>query len=601
MTTACLFPGQGSQVAGMGQTLFARFTLRAEEASDMLGYSITALCLEAKAGTLALTQYAQPALYVVGALSYLAHHEDGGFQPDFVAGHSLGEYGALFAAGCFDFATGLILVRERARLMSEVTGTSMTAITQIDAAELTGLLTRHPRFSRIDVANYNTATQTVLSGEGEQLKEFVGLVERLGGRAFPLKVSAAFHSRYMLPVQRRFAEFASGIEFRAPRIPVIANISACPYPTDSASIRKTLVAQIASPVRWLDTMVTLHDRGVGHFIEMEPGKVLSRMADSIWKDRPKPKPSAAVASRAGARAIFMCPGTGGQYFRMGQSHYRGVPSFRQGFDACDEIARPLIGESLAAIVHEPKDPAAEFSRTLHTHLANFAFGYAMVTSLQARGIAPVSFVAWSLGEYVALAASGVLSLEAATTLVARQARHIEDLTEPAAMLSVLENVNIYYSMGRLFAGSSLAGIHAHKGFVVTGSPTAITALHRALSGKNIACQVLPVRHGFHSPFMDRIEQQFRADCAGLSRSTPQLPVYSSVQRGLLETVDDDYLWRICRSRFNFRTTLALATETYPGVRLYDIGPSGTSAAHAKSIVGGTTDIQHAVRLDMAVY
>jgi trans-AT polyketide synthase, acyltransferase and oxidoreductase domains len=595
MTTACLFPGQGSQFVGMGRPLFARFATLAEQASDLLGYSIASLCLEGPAEKLNLTQYTQTAIYVVSTLSYLALREDEDLRPDIVAGHSLGEYGALFAAECFDFETGLMLVRERARLMGLVSGTSMTAITQFAGKQLINLLTQEADFGDIDVANFNTPSQTVVSGDTEQLKRLAVLVEERGGRAFPLKVSAAFHSRYMRPAQHSFADFAAGIVFRPPRIPVIANISAGPYPTDCDAIRDALVGQIVSPVRWLDTVRLLHERGVERFVETEPGTVLSRLNKDILKDAPK-RGAASIQTarrpRVGEAAIFLCPGPGGQYLGMGQSLYANNAAFRENFDACDKLACPLINESIAAIVYEPPNAVAEFSRTLHMCLANFALSYGVAAALRANGITPVCYVGWSLGEYVALAASGALPLKAAITLLAQQARYIEERTAPAATLNVLANVNIYYGMSRLFADCTLAGIRAQNAFAVTGSTNAVGSLRARLADKGIAFERLQICHGFHSALIDSIERECKADIVGLERRRPAVPVYSSVRRGVVDAVDDDYLWRIFRSRFNFRTALALAKETYRGASLYDLGPSGV-AAQAQIIGGGGGADRHA--------
>lgn len=614
MTVAFLFPGQGSQTVGMGRGLFARFPDLTRQADDLLGYSIERLCLEDPDKRLNLTRYTQPALYVTGALAYLARREDEGLDPAFAAGHSLGEYGALFAAGCFDFATGLALVRERARLMGEVTGTGMTAVTRIDAGRLSALLAEDPRFGELDVANYNTLSQTVVSGDLGQLKALAGAVEGLGGQCFPLRVSAAFHSHFMQPAQRRFAEFAAGFAFRPPRIPVVANLTAAPYPADSDGIRDTLVGQLASPVRWSDTIAWLHHRGVDRFVEIGPGQVLTRMNGTILADLARdgparreafyPAPAALTGPPPGPAAtpvvakppaLFLCPGQGGQHYRMGRDLHAGNGAFRNAFDACDRLARPWTGQPLAEIVYESGEPAEAFSRTLHTHLANFAFGYAMVASLRADGVEPAGFVAWSLGEYVALAAAGALGLEEAVSMVGRQAQLVEAHTPPASMLSVLENVNIFYSLDNLFAGCTLAGIHTDACFVVTGTTEVLAGLRRGLGERNIACHKLPIRHGFHSSLMDPVEVPFKAACAPPGLAIPGIPVYSSVERGRLAAADTTYLWRVCRSRFNFRTALLLAVEACPGAVLYDIGPSGTSAVHAKAILGKGKEVRHALR------
>lgn len=606
MTTACLFPGQGSQLVGMGKGLFARFPALTEQASDLLGYAIDTLCLEDPDKRLNLTQFTQPALYVTCALTYLALREDEMPEPAWAAGHSLGEYGALFAAGSFDFATGLALVRERGRLMGEVSGTSMAAVLGLDAGRLVDLLGSDPRFDRLDVANFNARAQTVVSGDIDQLKRLEAVIGDMGGRFFPLKVSAAFHSRFMRDAQARFAAIADTVAFQPPRFPVIANLTAAPYPPDRAGIRDTLVGQLASPVRWFDTIARLLAEPVQHFREVGPGNVLSRLTETIRAElaaAPRTEqvtaPSAVAApprpTAPREAGIILCPGTGGQYYNMGRRAYAEDPAYRTAFHACDALAQPLIGQSLRSIVHDAPDPAAPFTRTLHAHLAGFAFSYAMVQSLRARGTAPVAYVGFSLGEYVALAATGALSLDTAIALVALQAQLVEERTAPAEMLSVLANVNIYYCLDELFRGCALAGIHTDDCFVVTGDTDAVDRLSAGLTARQITNHRLPVRHGFHSAHVDPVETPFLARCAAVARNQPGMPFYSSVLRGAVTAVDDDYLWRICRSRFNFRTALLMAVEAFPEAILLDVGPSGTSAAHARAILANTREVRHALR------
>lgn len=606
LSTACLFPGQGSQHVGMGKGLFPRYPLLTEQASDLLGYAIDQLCLEDPEKRLNLTQFTQPALYVTCALSYLARCEDEGLSPAWAAGHSLGEYGALFAAGSFDFATGLALVRERGRLMGEVSGTSMAAILGLEADRLVALLHTDARFDRLDIANFNARSQTVVSGDREQLKQLESVVADKGGRFIPLKVSAAFHSRFMRDAQSRFAAIADTIAFQPPRFPVIANLSAAPYPSDRAGIRDMLVGQLASPVRWFDSMARLIGENVQHFTEVGPGNILTRLTETIRTEladpsvrppshSPGPKAAGRATSPPGQAGILLCPGTGGQYYHMGKRAYAEEPAFRTAFDACDTLAQPLIGQSLRAIVHEASDPTAPFTRTLHTHLAGFTFAYAMVETLRARGTVPLAYVGVSLGEYVALAATGALSLESAIALVALQAQLAEERTAPAEMLSVMENVNIYYCLEELFRDCALAGIHTDDCFVVTADATAINRLTAGLAARQIASHRLPVQHGFHSAHMDPAEAAFLAGCAGRLRRLPETPLYSSVLRGPVGVVEDSYLWRICRSRFNFRTALLLAAEAFPDAILLDVGPSGTSAAHARTILANSREVHHALR------
>lgn len=161
--TTWVFPGQGSQYPGMGKGLFDELKELVSQADGVLGYSIAELCLLDPNGKLKQTEYTQPAIYTVNALHYFKRLMETGKQPDFVAGHSLGEYNALLAAGAFDFATGLQLVQRRARLMSKASGGAMAAILQIPAEEIAEMLAKAGLVG-IDIANYNTPSQTVISG-----------------------------------------------------------------------------------------------------------------------------------------------------------------------------------------------------------------------------------------------------------------------------------------------------------------------------------------------------------------------------------------------------------------------------------------------------
>jgi trans-AT polyketide synthase, acyltransferase and oxidoreductase domains len=177
MRVAWLFPGQGSQRTGMGAEVFDRFPELCAQADEALGYSVRELCLT-DTSRLRQTRHAQPALYVVGALSYLARERDGG-RPDFLAGHSLGEYGALFAAGCVDFATGLRLVTRRAELMDQAAGGTMAAVVGVDPDRLATLLAGED-LAELDVANYNSPEQVVVSGPQPAIRALSVSVLRLG-------------------------------------------------------------------------------------------------------------------------------------------------------------------------------------------------------------------------------------------------------------------------------------------------------------------------------------------------------------------------------------------------------------------------------------
>jgi trans-AT polyketide synthase/acyltransferase/oxidoreductase domain-containing protein len=268
----------------MGREGFERFPDWTAEADRILGYSIRDLCLEDPRGELGLTQFTQPALFVVNALTWRSRVEDGKPAPAFVAGHSLGEYNALHAAGVFDFATGLELVKERGALMGRVRGGGMAAVIGLAPAQIVEILGASEAGRRLDVANYNAFDQTVIAGPQADIEAVKPAFESAGVRAFtPLKVSAPFHSRYMREAMEEFAGFLNRFPFASPAVPVISNVTAEPYPADD--VRGTLARQIGHSVRWLDSMVGLLDRGFTEFEEVGPGNVLTKLLVRIRKAR----------------------------------------------------------------------------------------------------------------------------------------------------------------------------------------------------------------------------------------------------------------------------------------------------------------------------
>jgi len=280
----CLFPGQGSQSKGMGAELFDRYPDWTAAADAVLGFSIRELCVEDPRGELGLTQFTQPALYVVNALTYRARNDDGGVVPDFVAGHSLGEYNALLAAGVFDFATGLRMVKRRGEIMGQVSGGGMAAVVGLEPRRIQEILDSTEAGRRIDVANFNSYDQTVIAGPKEDLASVKAQFEAAEVRAYiVLNVSAPFHSRYMREPQSLFATFLHDIDFNAPAIPVISNVSGKPYEGDM--VRQTLSEQIGNSVRWLESMVYLLEQPEPEFEEVGPGSVLTKLLAQIKKRR----------------------------------------------------------------------------------------------------------------------------------------------------------------------------------------------------------------------------------------------------------------------------------------------------------------------------
>jgi malonyl CoA-acyl carrier protein transacylase len=282
---AYVFPGQGSQKRGMGQGLFdevREYTSVERDVDAMLGYSMRKLCLEDPENQLKETQFTQPCLYVVNALHYYKAVREGG-RPEYLAGHSLGEYNALLAAGVFDFLTGLRLVQKRGELMAQAKNGGMGAVIGLDAPTCDRVL-NESGLTSIDIANFNSPLQTVISGPLEDIRRAGPFFEKAGAQMYiPLQVSAAFHSRYMEDAAKAFAEFLAPMTFSAPRIPVVANATAQPYRTEGASesVKTLLARQITHSVQWTQTVRYLLSQGVTQFSEMGPGNVLTRMVQQI--------------------------------------------------------------------------------------------------------------------------------------------------------------------------------------------------------------------------------------------------------------------------------------------------------------------------------
>jgi len=286
MKLAIVFPGQGSQSVGMMQAYGDLAAVREviAEASDILDQDLAKLMAEGPAEQLNLTVNTQPVMLTAGLAAFRAWISRGGTEPALLAGHSLGEYTALVAAGVLSFRDALPLVRFRAQAMQEAVPQglgAMAAIMGLDEDAVRAACIEAAQGEVVAAVNFNTPGQVVIAGHAAAVKRACDAAKAKGAkRALPLAVSAPFHSALMQPAADRLQQYLQNIEFAAPRIPVINNVDVASY-SNPAKIKDALVRQAYNPVRWVETVRAFAAQGITHVAESGPGKVLAGMTKRI--------------------------------------------------------------------------------------------------------------------------------------------------------------------------------------------------------------------------------------------------------------------------------------------------------------------------------
>lgn len=287
---AYFFPGQGSQAVGMGLDLFDNFASAREvfeQADEALGFSLSEMCFSGTDEDLALTANTQPAILTTSIAAYRAMKSEGFADPDFVAGHSLGEYSALVAAGVLDFADAVRTVRKRGTYMQEAVPVgvgAMAAILGVDIATIEQACADAADGKVCSPANINSPGQVVIAGDSDAVDRACDLLKERGAkRAVKLNVSAPFHCALMMPAQERLADDLSGLSYGSFSIPIAHNVDAA-VNSDSSKVCDALTRQVSSPVRWLQSVETLVNEGVDTIIEVGAGKVLSGLVRQINRD-----------------------------------------------------------------------------------------------------------------------------------------------------------------------------------------------------------------------------------------------------------------------------------------------------------------------------
>ena len=284
---AFIFPGQGAQVVGMGKDLYEHYPAAKkvfDTADEVLGKKITKLCFEGPEDNLKQTINTQPAIVTMSIAALEAFKSKLNLTPHFTAGHSLGEYCAMFCSGVMNLKTTILAIQKRASLMNKVNKGMMAAVLNAPEGSLEKALKEASKEGYVDVANYNSPVQVVLTGDEKAVNKAGELLMEAGARRFvPLAVSGAFHSKYLNEASKEFGEFVKELDLSSTSIPVVTNVDAAAT-ISAEDFRNKMPRQICSSVHWTQTIENMVKNGVDTFVEIGPGKVLAGLNRKINPD-----------------------------------------------------------------------------------------------------------------------------------------------------------------------------------------------------------------------------------------------------------------------------------------------------------------------------